>query len=132
MRFLILALFPFAALLAQTPPPSDPAAPEIDGPAKAAPPAPLPQSQRDANLDKLRKLLDKMNARRPTAIVDPREAAILALRPNRPCAVPLQNTLHSAPAQPAPAPLPVTPGDSGAISLKPVPLPAPSCDDVKR
>jgi hypothetical protein len=130
MRFLILALFPFAALLAQTPPPSDPAPPKIEGRAKAAPPAPLSQSQRDANLDKLRKLLDKMSARHSAAIVDPREAVILALRPGRPCAVPLQNTLHPAPAQPAP--LPVTPGDSGAVSLKPVPLPAPSCDDVKR
>jgi hypothetical protein len=132
MRFPILALFPFAALLAQTPPPSDPAPPKIEGPAKAAPAAPLSQSQRNANQDKLRKLLDGMNARRSAAIFDPREAVILALRPSRPCAVPLQNTLHLAPSQPAAAPLPVTPGDSGAISLKPVPLPAPSCDDVKR
>jgi hypothetical protein len=137
MRFLILAVFPVAALLAQAPPAEQQTQPKIETPAEPAPPAqagtpqPLSQSQRDANREKLQKLLNEMNARRSSAIVTPPAAGIVALRLGQPCSVPLKN-IHPAPAKTAPEPLPVTPGNPGAVSLTPVPLPAPSCDDVKR
>ena len=138
MRFAIIAALPVAALLAQAPPPAEQSQPKTEAPAEAAPPAQvensphpdaLSKSQRDAAREKLQKLL---NARPTGVYVTTPGARTIELRPGQSCAVALTNMLHAATARSAPDPLPVTPGSPGAVPLKEIPLPAPSCDDVKR
>lgn len=133
MRFAIIAALPVAALLAQTPPPAEQSQPKTEAPPTQGVKPPhfdaLSKSQRDSVREKLQKLLNA----RPGGLVDTAPGAqTIALRPGQPCAVPLTNMLHAAPARSALDPLPVTPGSPGAVPLKEVPLPAPSCDDVKR
>jgi hypothetical protein len=141
MRILILAVLPLAALLAQAPPSAEPAQPTTEAPAEAAPPAQagqptkpqaLSKSQRDANRQRLQKFWNELNARRSEATVTTPGAQFFELRPGQPCAVPLKNALSAALAKPVPDPLPVTPGNPGAVALKEAPKPAPSCDDVGR
>jgi hypothetical protein len=133
MRFLILAVLPVAALLAQAPPPSEPAQPKTDTPAEVAPPA---QAGKPVKLDDATRAMAKLKLQladtwqRPVNVATGTQVTVL--RPGQPCAVPLKNTLRAAPARPSPAPLPVTPGSPGAVPLKGVSKPAPSCDDVKR
>jgi hypothetical protein len=136
MRLLILAVLPVAALLAQAPPPSEPAQPKTETPAEAAPPA---QAGKPTKLDpavkaalerKLKEILEQGQGK-PTLNLG-KGSWVIARRPGQPCAVPLQNTLRAAAAQPSPDPLPVTPGSPGAVPLEEVSKPAPSCDDVKR
>ena len=136
MRFLILAALPVAALLAQAPPPAEQAQQKTETQTEAAPPAQpgkptkLGPAAKSATEERLKKLLEQGPVKPALGLGKVR--LVVHLRPGQLCAVPLKNMLHTALAQPFPAPLPVTPGDPGAIPLKDVYVPVPSCDDVNR
>ena len=54
----------------------------------------------------------------------------VTLAPGQACAVPLSNVMPRGKLAPEPAPMPA-PAPEGNFPIKEVPLPAPSCDDVK-
>ncbi len=82
----------------------------------------------DVNPEIWKKFLEKQQ--RPNGMSQPNvDSGKLALRPNQPCAVPLTNVLKPS-AQPEPMIIP-TPSPDG-FPIRQVPLPAPSCDDVKK
>lgn len=131
MRFLILAVLPLAALLAQAPPPAEPTQQKTETPAETAPPT---QAERPTKPDAvaLAALQKKLKLLLQAPIDLRTRARVTVLRPGQPCAVPLKNMLRTAPAPPVLDPLPVTPGNPGAVPLKEVAVPAPSCGDVQR
>jgi hypothetical protein len=141
MRLLILAALPIAALFAQEapPPPAEQAQPKTEAPTvpawSAKPTAVTPKPLDPAVKAVLERTLRELReGRRPVAIVTApgSQGRFITLpRRSQPCAVPLTNMLHPVPAGSAPNPLPVIPGDPGAVPLKEVTVPAPSCDDVK-
>ena len=128
MRLLMCFLLLGGPLLGQeTPPPKEtPAAPDVS---IKPPQKPLPEWQKRALEEALKNRLQELRQRQ--APVEPGGAITLA--PGQACSIPLLNVLPPNPPKGEPGRIQVFPLPSpGRFPIWNVPLPAPSCDDVKR
>jgi len=131
MRFLMLALLGGALMAQEAPPQSD----KPEQPTQSPMFSKLPEGLKLKPQDEARKALMDLLSRRAAA-----QAVTQA--PGRPCAIPLKNVLPQAPPQASAPQSPYVdsparikifpPAAPGRFRMRSVPLPAPSCDDVKR
>ncbi len=127
MRGLILGLLLGASLVAQTEPPDGRTTPPggQSGKTEATPPA---AGEKKADAPRLPRFFvypPRLDPRQPGTP----QSGKTVLKPNQPCAIPLINALKPVP-KPDRMIIPVPPAPR--FSMREAPLPAPSCDDVKK
>jgi len=137
MRVLML-VFLCGSLFSQTPPQGERKQPDprtlpkffLYDPNSGAPQAPKDQAPYfNVNPDLWKKFLENQQGSKAPVRPEVQGGRTVVLKQNQPCAIPLTNVLKPS-SRPEPMIRPTPPPEQ--FPIRQVPLPAPSCDDVKR